>query len=128
MNNKLTITTTIEDSLGLKTGISINKVRVVYDRDDDWIKITGRLASNSRAYTSFEYEPDLQADLVNEKNQVCLSSASTHEGCFAASQKISFSMEMNNISDHIRWDDIQEIHMYLIFRNRNRPFKCDENG
>ena len=117
--NKIMIPTTIEDSLGLKTGISINKVRVLFDRDYDWIKITGQLESNSRTYTSFEYEPDLQADLINTNNQICLSSASRHEGCFAASQKISFSLKMQNVSEYIPWDAIQEIHMYLIFRNRN---------
>lgn len=115
-NNPHTISTTIEDSLGLKTGISINKVRVVYDRDKDWIKITGQLLSNSRTYTSFEFEPDLQADLINSQNQICLSSASRYEGCFAASQKISFSMKIPQVSDYILWDEIQEIRMYLIFR------------
>ena len=119
MNNSHTIPTTIEDSLGLKTGISINKVRVVYNRDKDWIKITGQLASNSRAYISFEYEPDLSADLINSKNQICLSSVSRHEGCFAASQKISFSLKIKNVSEYILWDEIQEIRMYIIFRKNN---------
>lgn len=117
--NRKTISTTIEDSLGLKTGISINSVRVLYDREGNWIRITGRLAANSRTYTSFEYEPDLQADIVNSKNQICFSAASQHEGCFAASQKISFTIGIQDVSDMIPWDDIQEIHMYLIFRKRN---------
>ena len=116
MNNTHTIPTTIEDSLGLKTGISINKVRVVYDKDKDWIKITGQLTSNSRTYTSFEFEPAVQADLINSQNQICLSSTSSHEGCFAASQKISFSMKIQNVSDYIFWEEIQEIRMYLIFK------------
>lgn len=116
--NNTSIPTTIEDSLGLKTGISINKVRVVYDKDKDWIKITGQLATSSRTYTSFEYEPDLQADIINSQNQICLSSVSRHEGCFAASQKISFFMEMQHVSNYISWDKIEEIRMYLIFRKK----------
>lgn len=97
MNNNLQLSTTIEDSLGLRTGISINRVRVIYDTKGDWIKITGRLATNDRTYTSFEYEPDLQADVVNANNQICLSSTSMHEGLLAASQKVSFSMEIKNV-------------------------------
>lgn len=118
MKKKLELSTTIEDSLGLRTGISINRVRVIYDKESDWIKITGRLATNDRTYTSFEYEPDLQADILNTNSQVCLSSTSTHEGRLAASQKVSFSMEMRHISAYVSWDEILEIHMYLIFRGR----------
>ena len=69
--NKITIPTTIEDSLGLKTGISINKVRVLFDRDYDWIKITGQLESNSRTYTSFEYEPDLPLFSFQTRRLLC---------------------------------------------------------
>lgn len=116
--NTINIATTIEDSLGLKTGIGIKKIRVVYDRCSDWIRISGHLVSNSRIYTSFEYEPDLQVDLINRLDQVCMSGTSIHSGCFAASQKVSFSLEMKNISEFVPWEEVQKIHMYIIFRER----------
>lgn len=118
--DKIIIPTVIEDSLGLISGISILKTRVIYDTEGDWIKITGRLSANTKAYSSWEFEPDIQADIVNKKDQVCVSKASEHEGCFVASQKVSFTIDIQNVTNYISWDEILKIQMYLIYRYRNR--------
>ena len=118
--NIMGIKTTIVDVLGYKTGISIDSVRVLYDKhpDEDWIRITGRLAATEKTYTSFEYEPDLIAEVINKADQVCISATSHHHGCFAASKQIPFSIEIKNVSEHIQWEDIHEINMYLYFHRR----------
>lgn len=111
------IPTFIEDALGLKTGISIDNVRVLVDRDNDCITITGRMAAGAKYYTSFEFEPEIEADLLNSENQVCLSATSNHEGCVAASQKISFLLRFSSISKYVSWSEIRKIEVYVIFKH-----------
>lgn len=112
------IKTLIVDNLGWKTGVSIDGVRVQYDRHENWILITGRLAAGSRTYTSFEYEPELAAEVINKSGQVCISATSHHDECFAASQQIPFTIRIEKVSDHIAWKEVEVVRMYLVFRKK----------
>ena len=109
----------IEDALGLRTGVCIKQVRVLVDRECDCIRITGRLEMNDNAYPiSPGFEPEVQADLLNNEDQVCFGAASTHDGCLKASKRVSFRLKLENVSKAIPYSSIEEIHLYLIFIRR----------
>ena len=110
----------IEDTLGLKTGIGIDNARVQVDRENDCITITGRMVAGAKDYISFEFEPEIEADLLNSENQVCLSATSFHEGCFVASQKISFKLRLSHVSKYISWTEIKKIEVFVIFKRQSR--------
>lgn len=109
------IPTFIEDALGLKTGIGIDNIRVLIDRENDCITITGRMIAGRKDYTSFEFEPEIEADILNSENQVCLFSTSHHTGCFAASKKNSFILQLSPVSKYVSWNEIKKIEAYVVY-------------
>lgn len=71
------INTTIYDPLGLDTGIKITNVRSVLDKEGDRIIITGRMTSDR--IIGLDVEPDLQCEVFNQKDQICLPVQSIRE-------------------------------------------------
>lgn len=120
------IDTHIGDKWGTETGIRINNERVLIDRGKDRIVITGRIEpSSDKAYTNLLFEPEIQADLINRKNQVCHTCISNHEACYAASQGkqgISFIVRLECVSDYISWEDIDRLEINIVFR-KSSPTK-----
>ena len=110
----------IKDKWGTETGIRITNERVLIDRGKDRITITGRIeASADGSYTNLLFEPEIQADLINRKGQVCHTCTSNHEACFAASQGkqgISFKVQLECVSEYISWEDIDRIEIDIVFR------------
>lgn len=112
------INTTIYDPLGLDTGIKVTNVRSVLDKEGDRIIITGRMTSDR--IIGLDVEPDLQCDVFNQKDQICLSACSVHQGVFAVTRKVSFTIQVEEVSRYIEWDDIAKINLYVIFQ---RPYR-----
>lgn len=106
--------TIIHDPLGLNSGIKVTNVRSVLDREGDRIMITGRMTSDR--IIGIDIEPELQCDVFNQKDQVCLSACSVHQGVFAVTRKVTFSIQVEEVSRYMKWDDIERISLYVIFR------------
>ena len=109
--------TIIQDPLGLNTGIKVTNVRSVLDRDEDSIMICGRMSGDR--IVGLDSEPDLQCDIVNQKDQICLSACSVHQGVFAVTRKVTFTLQIRSVSKYIDWDDIARLELYVIFHNSN---------
>ena len=109
--------TIIHDPLGFDTGIKVTNVRSVMDRERDYILIQGRMSGDH--VVGPELEPDLQCDIVNRKEQICLSASSVHQGVYSVTKKATFTLQIEEVSRSIDWDDIARLDLYVIFR-RNR--------
>lgn len=110
--------TIIDDPLGLDSGIKVTKVRCVLDRDRDRIMITGRMSGDR--IVGLDLEPDIQCDIINKKDQICLSACSVHQGVFAVTRKVTFTVQIEEVSRVIGdWDEIDRIKLYVIFRSSN---------
>ena len=107
--------TIIQDPLGLETGIKITNVRSVLDRDCDRILISGRMYSDR--IVGLDIEPDLQCEIVNAKDQICLSVCSVHQGVFSVTRNVMFTLLIEEVSRSIDWEDIERINLYAIFRS-----------
>lgn len=106
--------TIIQDPMGFETGIKVTNIRSVLDREKATIVIKGRLTGGQ--VVGPDFEPEIQCDVVNKDEQICLTSVSTHQGVFSVTRKVSFTIELKNISQHIEIDDIKKIDLYVIFR------------
>lgn len=62
-----------------------------------------------------DLEPDIQCDIVNQEEQVCLSAISVHQGIYSVTKRVTFTLKVENVSQSIDWDDITKIHLYVIF-------------
>lgn len=105
---------TVHDPLGIDTGIKISNLRSVLDRKGDRIVITGRMTGDR--IVGIDVEPDLQCDIINQQDQICMSVCSTHQGVFAITRKVTFTVQVEEVSRYIEWDDIARISLYVIFR------------
>lgn len=106
--------TIIQDPMGFETGIKVTNIRSVLDREKDTIVIRGRMTGWQ--VVGPDLEPEIQCDLVNKKEQISLTAVSTHQGVFSVTRKVSFTIELENISQHIEIDEIKRIDLYVIFR------------
>ena len=108
--------TSIDDPLGLDSGIRVTNVRCVLDRDNDRILISGRMSGNR--ILGLDIEPDLQCDIL-KNDQVCLSACSVHQGVFAITRRVTFTTKIEAVSERVAWNEINEIFLYVIFRRSN---------
>ena len=106
--------TIIHDSLGCDTGIKVTNVRSVLDKERDSIFISGRMSGDH--VVGPDLEPDLQCDIVNKEDQICCSAVSTHQGVYSVTKRVTFTLQVDAVSESIRWDDIARINLYVIFR------------
>lgn len=107
------IPTIIHDPLGLDSGIKVSSVRSSLDRERDCILIRGHLSGSHMVGP--DLEPDLQCDVINKKDQICLSGSSTHQGVYSVTKKVTFTLKIEAVSQSIDWDDIERISLYVIF-------------
>ena len=107
--------TIIDDPLGIDSVIRIKNVRCLLDRDGDRIMITGRM-SGDRIAGLFNAEPDIQCEIVDQKDQICLSACSVHDGIFSYSGRAAFTVLIESVSRSVAWDSIETIRLYLIYR------------
>lgn len=112
--NYSVLPTIIHDSLGFDTGIKVTDVRSVLDRIRDCILIRGHMSSGEHVAVP-DLEPDIQCDIVNQEEQVCLSAISVHQGIYSVTKRVTFTLKVENVSQSIDWDDITKIHLYVIF-------------
>ena len=117
------IPTIIHDPLGLDSGIKVSSVRSSLDRNRDCILIRGHLSGDRMVGP--DLEPDLQCDVINKKDQICLSGSSTHQGVYSVTKKVTFTLKIEAVSQSIDWDDIAKISLYVIFRKPRYGSCCD---
>ena len=114
--------TIIHDPLGLITGIKVTNVRSVMDRERDCILIQGRMSGDH--VVGSELEPDVQCDIVNRDEQICLSASSVHQGVYSVTKKVTFTLQIEEVSRDINWDDITRLDLYVIFRKNRSLYDC----
>ena len=108
----------IEDRLGLKSGIEVSKVWSSLNKKSDSISIIGLMSSKDHIVCSL-LEPDLQCNIKNNDGEICFSEVSKHEGIYSESKKVTFTLKIESVSRKIGWDNIAEIELFVIFRNRS---------
>ena len=71
----------IEDSLGLETGVLIQNVKASSDEDNN-MKIFGQMRKREGKYVNLFLEPEIVCDLVDTAGAILYSTVSRHSGCF----------------------------------------------
>lgn len=117
------IPTIIHDPLGLESGIKISGVRSSLDREHDCILIIGHLSGDRMIGP--DLEPDLQCDVINKNEQICISGTSNHQGVYSVTKKVTFTLKIEAVSQSIDWNDIAKISLYVIFRKPRCGPCCD---
>lgn len=81
----------IEDALGLETGVLIQNVRASSDEDNN-MKIFGQMRKREGKYVNLFLEPEIVCDLVDAAGSILYSTVSSHSGCFWASTCTTFEI------------------------------------
>ncbi|RHQ13567.1 hypothetical protein DW974_16310 [Lachnospiraceae bacterium AM48-27BH] len=102
----------IEDSLGLETGVLIQNVKASSDEDNN-MKIFGQMRKREGKYVNLFLEPEIVCDLVDTAGAILYSTVSRHSGCFWASAYTTFEI---TIPKRKILDEVFQIRLRLIFK------------